>query len=125
MPLLAALLVAAPRVLRQLQPAALRRQPITACVLALLPAVVLSHVPHLFLWGMKNSGILFAKVVLFYLVMVAVVNTPSRLRRLLAVGARSRPMQSSTSTGRRFALLACRAAAASPGPRNWHCSISR
>jgi O-antigen ligase len=82
-PLVAALLVAAPRVLRQLQPAALRRQPITACVLALLPAVVLSHLPHLFLWGMKNSGILFAKVVLFYLVMVAVVNTPSRLRRLL------------------------------------------
>jgi hypothetical protein len=82
-PLVAALLVAGAKVLRQLEPAALLRQPITFCVVALLPAIVLSHLPQFFLWGMKNSGLLFAKVVLYYLVMVAVVNSPVRLRRFL------------------------------------------
>lgn len=81
--ILACLAVSFPGVIRQLRPAALAAQPITACVVGLLAAIVLSHLSHGSLWGVRTSGLLFAKVLLYYLLLVAVVNTPVRLCRFL------------------------------------------
>jgi O-antigen ligase len=68
---------------RQLTPAALANQPITLCVLGLLPAVVLSHLVHGALWEARNAAVEFGKLVLYYLLLVSQVNTALRLRRFL------------------------------------------
>src|SRR5262249_51850043 len=81
--ILACLLVSLPSVVRQLEPAELAANPITACVLGLLVAVVLSHLSHFFLWGVRESSNLFVKVVLYYLLVVSTLNTLSRLRQFL------------------------------------------
>jgi O-antigen ligase len=81
--ILACLAASLPAVVRQLRPDALVTRPVTACVLGLLVAVVLSHLTHFSLWGVRTSGFLFAKVLLYYLLLVAVVNTSRRLRRFL------------------------------------------
>jgi O-antigen ligase len=56
---------------------------VTACVVALVGAIVLSHLANAYLGGAVYSGQTFAKVALYYLLLVATVNTPSRLRRFL------------------------------------------
>jgi hypothetical protein len=80
---LTCLAVAAPRVLGQLQPRSLVRQPITACAVGLLGAILLSHLSHLYIWGARTTALEFFKVLLYYLLLVAIVNTTSRLRRLV------------------------------------------
>jgi hypothetical protein len=82
--IIADLLVSLPALLRQLTPRSLAERPLTACVLGMLAAVVLSHLSHLFLWGARHSGIEFTKVLLYYLLLVANVNTLGRLRGFLA-----------------------------------------
>src|SRR4029077_19360369 len=42
---------------------------ITACVLGLLIAVVASHLAHFFLWGARNSGYEYFKIIVYYLVL--------------------------------------------------------
>jgi hypothetical protein len=79
--ILACAVAAWPRIASQLTPRALAAQPTTACVVLLLPAIILSHLGGAFLWGMQTSGVSFAKVVLYYLLLVASVNTPARLVR--------------------------------------------
>ena len=62
----------------------LHRQPITVCVLGLLAAAVLSNLLFQFnLTDAKESGIAFAKIVVYYLVFISLVNTPERLRGFL------------------------------------------
>jgi hypothetical protein len=75
--------VSLPRLVRQLTPSALAGSPITVCVLAMLPAVVLSHVARLQYGLAAEQGVPFAKVVFYYLLFVAVVNTRQRLYRFL------------------------------------------
>jgi O-antigen ligase len=70
-------------VVRQLGPGSLGSRPITACVVGLLPAVVLSHGAHFNTWEARMSGLEFAKVLLYYLLLVGVLTTPGRLRRFL------------------------------------------
>ncbi|MEX2119543.1 MAG: O-antigen ligase family protein [Pirellulales bacterium] len=72
-----------PLIIEQLSPAKLAERPISACVVGLLPAVVLSHLAHFFLWGARVSGQEFGKVVLYYLLVVSLVDTPARLQSLL------------------------------------------
>jgi hypothetical protein len=77
------LAVSMPAMLQQLSPHALRKQPITLCVLGLLVAVPLSYLvyaapEHAFTWGFR-----FFKVALSYLLMVHAVNTTARLRLFL------------------------------------------
>jgi O-antigen ligase len=82
--IIACLVVSLPCVLRQLSPGSLGSQPITACVLGLLPAVVLSHVFSTFyLGGARESGVAFAKVVVYYLLLVGLVDSGRRLRQFL------------------------------------------
>ena len=62
----------------------LQAEPITACVLGLLASIFLSHASHLNFLLACEGAFEFAKVVLYYLLLVAVLDTPARLRRFLA-----------------------------------------
>lgn len=73
-----------PALLDQFAGASLRKRPITVCVLGLLLAIVLSHLAQLSIWGARTCGSDFAKVLLLYLVVVGVLNTPARFRGFLA-----------------------------------------
>jgi O-antigen ligase len=75
--------VAFPRVLGQLSIESLRSRPITACVVGLLFAVVMSHLSHFFIWGARMSGFAFFKLLLYYLLLVGILNTPGRLIKFL------------------------------------------
>ncbi|OAI48123.1 hypothetical protein AYO44_07995 [Planctomycetaceae bacterium SCGC AG-212-F19] len=75
--------VAAGAILAQGSPEALRRRPITVCMFGLFAAILLSHLSQGSLWGARSSGVEFAKVLLLYVLVVAVVNTPARLQRLM------------------------------------------
>lgn len=67
------------RVAKQARPAVLARRPISACVVGLLLAVVLSHVAH----GLPREALAslseFGKVVLYFLLLLAVIDRPARL----------------------------------------------
>ena len=81
--ILAALASALPRVLDQLRPERLARSPITACILAMIPAVALSHLMHFDLWSARIGAFTFTKSVVYYLVLISVVNSSERLRLFL------------------------------------------
>jgi putative inorganic carbon (hco3(-)) transporter len=66
-------------VLHQLSPRVLVGQPITVCVLGLLVAVVLSHLAHLLPSYAWEQGRRFTEPVAYFLLFVAIVNTPRRL----------------------------------------------
>jgi hypothetical protein len=77
------LIVSLPRVLPLLRVRSLAEQPITICMFGLLLAVILSHLTHGYLWGARKAGMDFVKVVIYYLLLVALVDTPGRLRMFL------------------------------------------
>ena len=81
--ILACLASAPARVLGQLAPGSLLAGPVSACVVGVLAGVVLSHACRFDLTNATGWGVEFAKVVLFYLLTVAVLDTPARLRRYL------------------------------------------
>ena len=81
--IIACLVVSLPRVLEQLSEQSLIENPITACVVGLLAAVVLSHLSHLFLWGAREAAWDFSKTLIYYLLLVAVLDSHERLRNFL------------------------------------------
>lgn len=62
---------------------ALVRQPITLCAAALLPAVAISHLQHFYLGGLIDSVPNFCKTLLYFGLVITVVNSPRRLRAFL------------------------------------------
>lgn len=54
-------------------------QPVTACVLVLLVAVIASHLVHGFVWGARMSGWMAVKLIALYLAIVGLVDSPKRL----------------------------------------------
>jgi O-antigen ligase len=78
--ILLCLLVSLPAVLEQLTPEALARRPISLCVLALLPASVLSHLPAGNLMGSLEALVGGLKLLVYYFLFVGLVNTPRRIR---------------------------------------------
>jgi O-antigen ligase len=82
--ILACLACSAGRVTAQLNGLSLSRRPITALILGLLGAVVLSHLSHVNLSEALSGGVKFFKLVLLYLLLVGNLNTPARLQRFLA-----------------------------------------
>jgi putative inorganic carbon (hco3(-)) transporter len=60
----------------------LQRAPITACVLCFFVAIVLSNLANLQLADAALNGVMFLKVLLYYLLFVGLVTTPGRLRIL-------------------------------------------
>lgn len=81
--LLSASLVASGSILRQLSAGSLSARPVTVCVVGVLAAVVVSNVSRLHLWEARTQGIEFAKILLYYLLLVSVVNSTARLRSFL------------------------------------------
>ena len=69
--------------LRQLTPDSLSKNPINACALCLLGSVVLSHLSHFrlgeaFLWAIE-----FIKVLVYYFLLVSLLDSFSRIRSFL------------------------------------------
>jgi O-antigen ligase len=64
-------------------PRQLLANPITACVIGVFFAVVLSHLSRLALWDAAAAGTEFSKIVVYYILLVAVIVTPERLRWFL------------------------------------------
>jgi O-antigen ligase len=81
--ILACLAASLPGVLAQFSRQSLTRQPITVGVLGLLAAVFLSHASHGDLWSARFDAMEFSKSVIFYLLLVANVNSAARLRTFL------------------------------------------
>ena len=78
--IIAALIVAAPKIAEHLRPDRLRNEPVTVCVLGLVPAVMLSHLSHFDTFSARYKTWEFSKTVMYYLVLIAVVNSTKRLR---------------------------------------------
>ena len=85
--ILACLTTCFPVLLEQFQPRALEARPLTVCVLGLLLAVVLSHLTAFRFSDTALLGWDFFKTVLYFLLFVGLVNTPSRLRWMFLVAA--------------------------------------
>jgi O-antigen ligase len=83
--ILTCLLFSCAQVLRLLRPRSLVDRPITLCVLGLLPAVALSHFSHLKLGDGVYAAIEFSKLIVYYVLFVALVNSTARLRVFLFV----------------------------------------
>jgi O-antigen ligase len=85
--ILSAIAAAAPYMLAQMSLSSLAFRPINVFVFGLLVATVLSHLSDLAVSAAIDSGLLFLKIVLFYLLIVANVRTQSLLRVfLLCIG---------------------------------------
>jgi hypothetical protein len=83
------LLVSLPRVLKQMSVGALRGNGITAFALLLVAAAALSHLSRGNTYEARMSGAAVAKVSLLYLLVLGLVDSPTRLRATLAVVAAS------------------------------------
>jgi hypothetical protein len=81
--LICCLTVSIPRVLALLNRTTLVEQPITVCVLGLQVAVALSHLSHFVTYLLQDSMTSFFKLVLYYLLLVANVDSSARLRQFL------------------------------------------
>jgi hypothetical protein len=81
--ILPCLLCAYAPVLRKLTDEVRRHSPITLCVGLLLFGVVASHLAHLFLWGARTSGFDYLKVLLYYLLLITIIDSAERLRSFL------------------------------------------
>jgi O-antigen ligase len=83
--ILLCLAVSVPAVLPQLSLQSLRRNPITVCVISLLPAIMLSHVSHGDFYDARIHVEEFLKVVIYYLLLVGLLNSSARLKAFLLV----------------------------------------
>jgi O-antigen ligase len=82
--ILACLVVSYPALLAQWTPARFVARPINACVAGMLPAILLSQLAHGEVVPAYESGVAFAKLLLYYFLLVSIVDTPARLRQFLA-----------------------------------------
>src|SRR4051812_48435651 len=78
--ILACFVASLPSVFTQLFARRLADQPITLCVFCLLPLVVLSHLSQFKGPESFDNGYAFFKVLVYYLLLVSLVNTPGRLQ---------------------------------------------
>lgn len=70
----------------QLRPRTLIQQPVNLCVLGMVVAIPLSLILSLMYLGRAySSGMEMAKIAVYYLMLVSVINTPQRLRQFLLV----------------------------------------
>lgn len=61
----------------------LKRQPITLCVFGVLVAVALSHASHMYFYGIRTSTVMFLKTLMYYLLLISIIDSPQRLKGLL------------------------------------------
>jgi O-antigen ligase len=77
------LLISCRPILEQLMPASLGVRPITVSLLGLLACVALSHLSHLRFHDVLSATYEFSKLILYYLLLVAVVDSTKRLNSFL------------------------------------------
>jgi hypothetical protein len=77
------LFVSFPAVAQQLFSRSAGMPPITACVLGLLPAVILSHVSNGNMEEAVEQGTEFLKVIIYFVLLLGLVTTITRLRQFL------------------------------------------
>lgn len=82
--ILSCLAVSYPLVLAEMTPKALAGRPVNACAVGMLGAIVLSHLANGEPAAAFGYGVEFVKLLLYYFLLVAVVDTPARLERFLA-----------------------------------------
>jgi hypothetical protein len=81
--LLVALVAAAPKIVNHCVSGRLFHDPIVVCVLGLVPAIALSHLCRLDTYSARTGALEFCKVVIYYLMLISVVNSTQRLRIFL------------------------------------------
>jgi O-antigen ligase len=81
--ILATIAASLPVLIKQLTPASLLSRPGTLYVLALLPAIVLSHLSHGNFYDARVGATQFLKIAFYFLLLVGLVNTQCRLRIFL------------------------------------------
>ena len=72
------LVVSLPQLLTVVMGRSLDTQPVTLCVFGIMFAVVLSHLTQFHPEELLSSGVEFAKVVVYYLLVVALLTTPAQ-----------------------------------------------
>ncbi len=85
--ILGSVLLGIKRLQWQFRVRSLRRQPITYCILLLWFAVILSHLTHFYFYGMKESLVAYLKLLVFYVLLVTLVNSPGRMKFTMAIVA--------------------------------------
>lgn len=81
--IIACLIVALPKLLEQLRLRSIVENPISACVIGVFFALVLSHLAYFRTWEARMLGAEFGKVVLYYLLLVGVLRSGPQLRTFL------------------------------------------
>lgn len=81
--ILSCLIVSSPKIIETLQPQRLQRQPITIAVLAMIVAVAMSHFSRLDLWSTRTYTIAYVKTVIYFVLMISVVDRLNRLKYLM------------------------------------------
>lgn len=81
--ILAAGFFSMPELRHQLKWKTMLNQPITICVIGVMTAVCLSHMTNFYAGGVLKNGVEFAKILIYYTLLVAIVNTPDRFRSWL------------------------------------------
>jgi O-antigen ligase len=81
--ILACFALSLPAILEMLSRRFADTPPIVPCVLALLPAIVLSHLSHMNMEQASATGFDFFKVLIYFVLCICLVTTIARLRRFL------------------------------------------
>jgi len=79
----ACMLLSLPSLVKELTPGTVKRWPINWCVVGLLPAVALSQLSHFQMGFAAQFSVEFAKLLVYFLLLVIHVNTLARLRQFL------------------------------------------
>ncbi|MDX1969707.1 MAG: O-antigen ligase family protein [Planctomycetaceae bacterium] len=82
--IIASLLLTATSLIPHFGPAAMTRQPITYCAAGMLIAIVMSHLTHVYLGGLRDSADQFLRTLVYYGLAITCVNSPARLKAFLA-----------------------------------------
>ncbi len=77
--ILACLLLSMAKIIERMSVHSLFENPIDACVVGLFAAIPLSNLTHLNLEGASEGGVEFGKVVLYYFLLISILDTPTKL----------------------------------------------
>jgi hypothetical protein len=81
--ILSCLIASLPAVLYQLRPDVLAQRPITVCVFGVLAGVVMSLLAQGDTWNAREWGIEISKVVIYYVLVIANLDSAERIRKFL------------------------------------------
>lgn len=79
----ACLVISFPKIISQWTSQSLDENPLHVCVLGIFTTIMLSHLVHMNFLMARSGGLEFFKIVLYYFLLIAVIDTPARLLRFL------------------------------------------